>query len=269
MGASTLTTTTSCLYEKPSLTYPRGRVVWTGSIAPDFGAKNVAAAKNELIIQFKTSLNSGVTSATNKATIDSDLNGNGNTTDPGEQNVGSASATWSKPKAVSLPSTGFAPNRVTFLTQPSIRYANLGTLWLEIPRMGVELPIVGVPQSEDGTWDVSWLGNDAGWLNGSAFPTHSGNSVLTGHVYDAYGRPGPFVHLNGLWYGDEIIVHAWGVQYVYEVRSVLQVSPDATATLLKHEDLSWVTLVTCRGYDETSNSYKYRIIVRAVLVQVK
>jgi len=47
------------------------------------------------------------------------------------------------------------------------------------------------------------------------------------------------------------------------------VEPDDTAAMLKHETLSWVTLVTCRGYDEASNSYKYRVLVRAVLVEVK
>jgi len=39
--------------------------------------------------------------------------------------------------------------------------------------------------------------------------------------------------------------------------------------MLKHEELPWVTLVTCRGYDEASNSYRYRVLVRAVLVEVK
>jgi LPXTG-site transpeptidase (sortase) family protein len=66
-----------------------------------------------------------------------------------------------------------------------------------------------------------------------------------------------------------VIVHAWGAQYVYEVRSVQQVSPADTAAMMKHEDLPWVTLMTCRGYDEASNSYKYRVLVRAVLVEVK
>jgi LPXTG-site transpeptidase (sortase) family protein len=169
-----------------------------------------------------------------------------------------------------LPGTGFAPQRATLLSaQPAAqRYADLGDLWLEIPRLGVQMPIVGVPQA-NGEWEVSWLGNDAGWLNGTAFPTYSGNSVLAGHVYNADGTPGPFVHLNGLWWGDQVIVHARGAQYIYEVRSVLQVSPNATSSVITHKDLPWVTLITCRGYDEASNSYKYRIAVGAVLVEVK
>jgi LPXTG-site transpeptidase (sortase) family protein len=175
------------------------------------------------------------------------------------------------PHSPILPGTGFSPQRFTVLSaQPAEKaYADLGDLWLEIPRLGVQMPIVGVPQQADGEWDVSWLGNAAGWLNGTAFPTWSGNSVLTGHVYDADGNPGPFVHINGLWWGDQVIVHAWGAQYVYEVRSVSQVTPGEVSSVITHKDLPWVTLITCRGYNEASNSYTYRVAVGAVLVAVK
>jgi len=146
-------------------------------------------------------------------------------------------------------------------------YTTLGDLWLEIPSLMVQIPIVGVPQV-NGEWDVSWLGNQAGWLNGTAFPTWAGNSVLTGHVVDANGNAGPFTGLNGLHWGDQIIVHAWGAQYVYEVRQVTQVDPGAISSVITHEELPWVTLITCRGYDAASNSYKYRVVVRAVLVKI-
>jgi LPXTG-site transpeptidase (sortase) family protein len=189
------------------------------------------------------------------------------TSTPKKNKTKSAKATpTSVPDA--LPKTGFAPNRVTNLPVQAVPYADLGDLWLEIPRLGVQIPIVGVPQTDDG-WDVSWLGSQAGWLNGTAYPTWSGNSVITGHVYDAYGNPGPFAHLNGLWYGDQIIIHAGGAQYIYEVREVTQVAPNAVSQAIKHEDLPWVTLITCRGYNETTNTYTYRVVVSAVLVTVK
>jgi LPXTG-site transpeptidase (sortase) family protein len=126
-----------------------------------------------------------------------------------------------------------------------------------------------VPQSADGNWDVSWLENEAGWLQGSAYPTWSGNSVLTGHVYNALGQPGPFAALNTLGWGDQIIIHAGVAEYVYEVRSVKQVSPQNVNAMMQHEESPWITLVTCRGYNEDSNSYLYRLLVRAVMVEVK
>lgn len=51
--------------------------------------------------------------------------------------------------------------------------------------------------------------------------------------------------------------------------SVRLVSPGNTASITKHEELPWLTLVTCKGYDEASNSYQYRVVVRAVQVEIK
>ncbi len=37
---SVLTTTTYCYYEGPTLEYPRGRIIWEGTLGPDLGASN-------------------------------------------------------------------------------------------------------------------------------------------------------------------------------------------------------------------------------------
>jgi LPXTG-site transpeptidase (sortase) family protein len=171
---------------------------------------------------------------------------------------------------IKIPQTGFAPDVVTPLSiQPLDRqYKDLGDFWLEIPSLGVKAAIVGVPKSGD-SWDVSWLGSQAGWLNGTAYPTWSGNSVITGHVYTADGKPGPFINLGNLKYGDRIIVHAFGQQYIYEVRETALITTDNASEMVKHEDLPWLTLVTCRGYDATTNTYRFRYLVRAVQVIIK
>ncbi len=267
---SSVTTTGLCYFEGPTIANPRGRIVWQGVLGPDLGVTDPSVAVNDISITFDISIAAGISSVQNNATLDSDLNGNGTSTDPGEQNVATASAFWTRASSIPsiLPGTGFVPDRLTILPSQSIFYSDLGNLWLEIPRLDVIMPIVGIPLT-NGKWDVSWLGDQAGWLNGTAFPTWAGNSVLTAHVFDAYGQPGPFVHLNWMWYGDKVIVHAWGGEYVYEVRQVTQVTPDAISSVIKHEELTWLTLVTCRGYDQASNSYKYRVAVRAVLVEVK
>ena len=92
---------------------------------------------------------------------------------------------------------------------PHEAYLAEDDLMLEIPSQGVNISIVGVPK-RNGTWNVAWLENPAGWLEGSAFPSWNGNSVLTSHVYLSDGLPGPFVNLNKLKFGDKIIVHAYG-----------------------------------------------------------
>jgi LPXTG-site transpeptidase (sortase) family protein len=170
-----------------------------------------------------------------------------------------------------LPRTGFAPNMVTFLpSQPAeLAYTKMSDLWLEIPSQKVKANIVGVPQS-DNAWDVKWLGQDAGWLNGTAFPSWEGNSVITAHVMGADGLPGPFAKLKDLNYGEQVIVHLLGQQYVFEVRNTRLVRPETTAFAFEHlEDHSYLTLITCAGYNEEGNSYSFRRVVRAVLVDVR
>jgi uncharacterized repeat protein (TIGR01451 family) len=78
-----------------------------------------------------------------------------------------------------LPGTGFAPNQVTLLSEQPLEKSYAETeVWVEIPRLGAKIPIVGVPLV-DNNWDVSWLWRDAGWLNDTVFPSWKGNSALT------------------------------------------------------------------------------------------
>jgi LPXTG-site transpeptidase (sortase) family protein len=168
-----------------------------------------------------------------------------------------------------LPDTGFARGRITMLhSQPDSKaYANTEMI-LEIPQLDQRMTIVGVPQV-DGTWDVTWLGNNAGYLSGSAFPTWAGNTVLTGHVWDAFNQPGPFAQLKTLKYGDQLYIHAWGITYIYEVRENWLLFPSRVSKAFQHEDYDYVTLLTCEFYNPFNQSYFFRRIVRAVLVEVK
>jgi LPXTG-site transpeptidase (sortase) family protein len=166
-----------------------------------------------------------------------------------------------------LPKTGFASGVVTVLPeQPADKvYANLGDFWIEIPSLNVQIPIMGVPVTES-DWDLTWLADQAGWLEGTAYPTHTGNSAITGHIYLANGLPGPFVNLHTMVWGQKIIIHMDGQQYVYEVREVRRVWPN-DLSILRHEEYPWLTLITCQGY-QAENDYLYRVAVRAVQVSI-
>jgi LPXTG-site transpeptidase (sortase) family protein len=170
----------------------------------------------------------------------------------------------------SLPSTGFPMGRVTSLSpQPAEKaYAAYSDLTLEISSLGIKAPIVGVPKS-NGTWDVSWLGNAVGWLEGSAFPTWAGNTVLTGHVWNADNTSGIFAGIKNLKYGDRFAIHAFGQTYIYEVRENTWIWGSSVSKVFKHEDYDWVTLLTCEGYNPLTGKYLFRRMVRAVLVEVK
>jgi len=168
-----------------------------------------------------------------------------------------------------LPGTGFPQGVVTSLpAQPASKLYADTTLTLTIPKLGIQMPVVGVPLSQDG-WDTSWLGSYAGYLEGSAFPTWTGNTVITGHVWSAQNQPGPFARLRNLSYGDLIQILAWGQTYIYQVQEIGLVNPFQVSTVMRHETLDWVTLLTCEGYQPEWDSYSYRRIVRAVLIDIQ
>ena len=165
-----------------------------------------------------------------------------------------------------LPDTGYQAYSGAMPTA-KIQHKNNSFVSIEIPVLGVNAPIVGVPINND-QWNTEWLGAQVGWLHGSAFPGWLGNSYLAAHNYLPSGLPGPFEQIEKLSWGDEIILHAYGAKSVYAVRSVEWVSP-TNKQVLTHEDAAWLTLVTCDNFDEATDAYQYRVIVRAVLVDVQ
>ena len=168
-----------------------------------------------------------------------------------------------------LPKTGFRPGETTHLNfLNKVEYQNSGMMSLQIPTLNTNVEIVGVP-FEENKWDVEWLGDKAGYLVGTSYPTWIGNTVLTGHVYNQFGEPGIFSDLEKLIYGDQVKILAWRQVYTYEVRYSEIVFPENTRPLEKVEDgHDWLTLVTCKGYDLKTDTYQWRYVVRAVLVEV-
>jgi LPXTG-site transpeptidase (sortase) family protein len=167
-----------------------------------------------------------------------------------------------------IPVTGFAPGRITDLSGlPVTTYNTMNDVILEVPALKLEMPIVGIPKKGN-TWDVNWLLNQAGWLEGSAFPGFSGNSVLTSHVTLPYGQAGPFADLHKLRLGDKVFVRAFGNLYIYEVKSIRELFA-TNPSILQHEENSWLTLVTCADYNEKAKTYLKRLVVRAVLIQAQ
>jgi LPXTG-site transpeptidase (sortase) family protein len=133
--------------------------------------------------------------------------------------------------------------------------------------IGVKSPIVGV-EAKNGRWDVSWMQDQVGWLQGSAYPTWKGNSLLTAHVVNADGKPGVFSRLKYLGIGEYIFVSHSGYRYTYEVIANDFVQPN-DASVMKHEEESVLTLITCDSYDEATGTYLRRVAVRAALIDVR
>ncbi|OGO71216.1 MAG: hypothetical protein A2Z37_07255 [Chloroflexi bacterium RBG_19FT_COMBO_62_14] len=278
------------------LTYVPGSLAWTGvGLAPDTLDDSAAPTLSVEWASFPLGSSSGVryqavlgnigsgSSVSNQALLEwSSLPGDVSTPqssfntlsvertyDPGDPvNIYavSAAAQVSVPVAA-LPATGFAPGRVTPLPSEPNAYTALGGLWMEIPALRVEAPIVGIPLTESG-WDLTWLYRQAGYLEGTAYPSWKGNTALTAHAVTPDGLPGPFARLAELGWGDQVILHAYGQEYVYEVREVRSVLP-TDRSVLRHEEAPWLTLLTCSLYDEARDTYLRRTAVRAVLTMIR
>jgi LPXTG-site transpeptidase (sortase) family protein len=272
-----ISSTTSCV--EPTLTDLNVR--WSGVIGPDRGHTTEATADNEVVITFRVNVPDTVHLVNNTGASTTDRNNNGLFTDETTaSNANSNLSSWyrfgpggtgksdSDVEAKLLPASGFAPGKKTALPDiPAGIYDNgLQSMILDIPSLDVQSEIVGI-NSIDGKWDVTWLGNRLGYLEESSFPTWNGNSVITGHVFDAQGQPGPFNKLHTLKYGDHVTISSFGQIYTYEVRDVVEVAPDDIKAAFQHRDNSWITLVTCKGYDNETNSYRTRLLVRAVLIE--
>ncbi|MBL8103687.1 MAG: sortase, partial [Anaerolineales bacterium] len=199
------------------------------------------------------------------------ISGNGGNS--GNNGGGSGASESSRPIIAAtgalIPVTGFNPNEVTVLpAQPEDKaYASMDNITIEIPSLGIKFPIVGVMVTKHG-WDLTWLKDNVGYLENSAYPTYDGNTVLTAHVRDANKNLGPFSDIKGLKLGDRILLHAYGKVYIYEVQENKKIKPNDISTAFKHEENSWVTLITCEDYNAKIEEYYYRRMVRAVLISV-
>ena len=168
-----------------------------------------------------------------------------------------------------LPRTGFAPGVVTKLPPQSVGY-DYSHLYLQLPALGVRSEILGVP-FDNGDWDVTWLGDNVGWLQNTAYPgsLDAGNTVITGHSINYLGRPGVFANLQMLSYGSPIVITAFGETYTYTVQDVETVYADTTQVLSQNTDLPTLTLITCKFYNPSTNEYEGRVVVQAVLTDVR
>ena len=170
--------------------------------------------------------------------------------------------------ASSLPEAGPLPGTALPLpSQPQIGYYHdIGDLRLELPKLDVQVLILGVPY-EQRSWDVSMLWNRSGYLEGTAFPTRIGNSALTGHTHLASGAPGPFFRLGELRWSDEVVIRGFGYRHIYVVRHIRFVRPkDSSVTAYRDQD--WITLLTCKDHDKELDPYVSRMGVQAVLNRV-
>ncbi len=102
-----------------------------------------------------------------------------------------------------LPATGIAVTNVLSAQPESFEYLPLG-MQLELPLLDVVADLVTVPLEEN-NWQVRWLGNRAGMLEGSALPGE-GITYIAAHNHLSENQVGPFLFISALNTNDRIFI---------------------------------------------------------------
>jgi LPXTG-site transpeptidase (sortase) family protein len=170
---------------------------------------------------------------------------------------------WSAPVTPPVPTPTAVPTLIpTFTTAPLViptATRPVITARLSIPTAGIVTPVVDV-YLDGVSWDVRYLGDNAGHLQSTAWLNDTGNVVLAGHVETVDGRPGIFAALSDLRPGDPIALSDGTVVKRYAVTSVKTVQPDDLSVLYPTTN-DQITLITCDGYNFLDNAYDERIVV--------
>ncbi len=152
------------------------------------------------------------------------------------------------------------------------------TSWeLIVPSAGIRSAVVRVAKTPSGAMGSPDNPHVIGWLDSSAAPGESGNTLLAGHrdFEDIAGNVGTGVcwELINTDVGDQMLVrdNEHGIYYVYsviEAETIDPYDPDA-ARFLKDTSEPVVTLITCEGsFNAETHQYSHRRVVVGVLSAV-
>ncbi len=165
-------------------------------------------------------------------------------------------------EGIALPKTGFSTASLLLEKPMDLNYKPLKRT-LEIPSVSVSSEIVSVPFA-GGEYPVTWLGADAGLLEGSALPG-KGQSVLTGHNHLNTTEAGPFANLNSITAGDRIFVrNERGNLQVFVVYANMKVAENDISGVNRiiASDPQSLTLITCED-ERPEGGYANRRVVAA------
>lgn len=161
-----------------------------------------------------------------------------------------------------LPKTGFSAGSLLPEKPMDLNYKPIQQT-LEIPSVSVSSEIVSVP-FVDGEYPMTWLGADAGLLEGSAIPG-KGQSVLTGHNHLNTMEAGPFAYLISIETGDRIFVRDENgdlrIFVVYANEKVAENDISGVNRIIASDPQS-LTLITCED-ERPEGGYANRRVVAA------
>lgn len=158
-----------------------------------------------------------------------------------------------------------APSQPAEPTPASAPTAVLEPDRLRIPSLALDQAVVRLPLV-NGRWDVSGLGSQVGWLEGTGqYPGDQYAMVLAGHMtfaQDNLLEVGAFATLQDVQLNAAVIYTSHNTDYTYTVQEVRRVPPTAVDQLTLADSHS-LLLVTCTDWDALRREYTNRLLVRA------
>ena len=125
----------------------------------------------------------------------------------------------------------------------------------------LEVPAIGLTTTVHEGIELEGLNDGPGHWPGSAMPGVEGNMAFFGH---RTSHTHPFLELDKLVPGNDVLVRSNGYTYRYKVTETLITAPSDADTIGKWTTTSTVTLVACHP----PGSIDHRIVVRAELVEI-
>jgi sortase A len=140
-----------------------------------------------------------------------------------------------------------------------------------IPAIGLDalvVPVGWTVTDEGAAWDAADYA--AGWHQGSAYPGHAGNTVLSGH-HNIKGKV--FRYLIDLEPDDEVFLYVGETAYHYVVTEKHLFEEKGKPEAVRRANAQWIaptdderlTLVTCWPY--TSNTHRLIIVAKRLEIR--
>lgn len=138
---------------------------------------------------------------------------------------------------------------------------------LVIPTLSVDAVVKYVPYDETTmTWLIDGLREEIAWLGNTSWPGLGSNTVLAGHITVRGLGNGPFRYLENINPGDEVTLYTEANKYTYRVREQVVVNETDLGVTLPTVGTQ-LTLITCTGWDNDLDIYRFRRVVFADLLK--
>lgn len=143
---------------------------------------------------------------------------------------------------------------------------------VSIPSIGVNTVVLNAPRVAN-TWETSHLTSQVGHMEGTGLPGQGGNVVLVAHRYLGINNaeltnPGPFANIDRLRAGDTIVVETASNVFTYQVSEQFQITR-RDAWVLNPVGSEVLTLMSCDGFNASTQTFDKLLVVRATLSSVQ